>query len=64
MVGLGLKDTQQKKGKCADDEVVAYFQVSKGSLEVCMKCDRGGERLRWKEWEGKVHAMFLTGFLK
>lgn len=31
-MGLGLKDTQQKKGKCAADEVVAYFQVSKGSL--------------------------------
>lgn len=31
-MGLGLKDTQQKKGKCYDDEAVAYFQVSKGSL--------------------------------
>lgn len=31
-VGLGLKDTQHKKGKCVDDEFVAYFQVAEGSL--------------------------------
>lgn len=57
-MGLGLKDTPQKKGKCAADEVVAYFQVSKGSvIEEERNCSEGN-------WEGKVHAMFLTGFLR
>lgn len=59
MVGLGLKDTQQKKGKCADDEVVVYFQVSKGSLEVCMERDRGGQRLWWKEL-GRKNACYVS----
>lgn len=41
-MGLGLKDTQLKKGTCADDEIVALFSDFKGKFTWS---DRGREGL-------------------
>lgn len=61
-VGLGLKDKQPKKGTCAADETVALFSGFKGKFawsvtEEERDCDE-------RNWEGKMHAMVLIGFLK